>query len=546
MRRALLHAVVASLLLASAAHASPSQESWFQDDNKLEFSESADVARTLDRLRSLGVDRVRVSVFWLVVAPGAGQAEKPRGFDGSDPDAYPQANWERYDTIARLAAERGIGVLWDVTGPSPAWAVKPIRSRPDIADAWYPNAAEFGAFVKALGTRYSGSFIRPADRPKTVTTPASGIEGLPNYKPARTTTTEPGPPLPRVDHWEIWNEPNQGAWLAPQHTVRTVGGRRIWLPTSPRTYRRLADRMYAGLQATGHGNDTILLGATAPKGSTDRGISRPMNPQLFIRELYCVDRNNQAYRGSAAAARGCPTSDPVAKLPQAHPVLFHASGFSHHPYELTFAPGRRSPGAGDYTMANLGRLSRTLRFAFLRYGQPVPRGGVPIYLSEYGYQTNPPDRIGVSLAHQAAYLAQAEYMAWRMPAVRSVTQYLLYDNGEPIDKTFQTGLLFADGREKPSYQGYRLPIWLPQRRVARGGSTLPVWGMARAAPAGSAPAIAVQFRSNRSKAYRTLATRNGSSPRGYLLTRVRIPGAGRVRLSWNDQVSRSVSVFRRR
>ncbi len=112
----------------------------------------------------------------------------------------------------------------------------------------------------------------------------------------------------------------------------------------------------------------------------------------------------------------------------------------------------------------------------------MPRGGVPLYLSEYGYQTNPPDRIGVSLARQAAYLAQAEYMAWRTPAVRAWSQYLLYDNGDPISKTFQTGLLFADGREKPSYQGYKLPIWLPKRRVARHGSALAVWGMARPAP----------------------------------------------------------------
>jgi hypothetical protein len=195
-------------------------------------------------------------------------------------------------------------------------------------------------------------------------------------------------------------------------------------------------------------------------------------------------------------------------------------------------------------MANLGALSHTLRYAWLRYRQPVPSSGVPLYLSEYGYQTNPPDRIGVSLDRQAAYLAQAEYLAWRQPAVRAMSQYLLYDNGDPISKTFQTGLLFADGREKPSYQGYKLPIWLPQRRVRRGGS-IRVWGMARPAPGGSAPDIAIEFRAAHGKRYRTLATRKGSAARGYLYARVRIPGSGRVRLSWSGQVSRSVSVFAR-
>lgn len=534
-------ALLAALALSAApAQASPSQESWFQDDNKLQFSDPSTVAGVLDRLKAAGVDRVRVSVFWLVVAPDASKRTKPQGFDGSDPDAYPQANWERYDTVVRLAQARGIGVMLDVTGPSPLWGVKPIRARPDIADAWYPNAKEFGAFVRAVGTRYSGSFIRPADRPKIVPTPAQGIPGLPGYKPPGTKTTPPGPPLPRVDYWEIWNEPNQGSWLAPQHKRRGRG----WLPVSPRIYRRIADSTYAALQATGHGGDTIMIGATAPKGSDDRGISRPMNPRLFIRELYCVDANNQAYRGTAARIRGCPTRDPITRFPAAHPVLFRATGFSHHPYELTFAPSTR-PDPRFFTIANLGALSHTLRYAWLRYRQPVARRGVPLYLTEYGYQTSPPDRIGVSLSKQASYLNQAEYLVWRNRNVRSLTQYLLYDNGEPISRTFQTGLLFADGRAKPAYQAYKLPIWLPRRHVARGGSTLRVWGLVRAAANGTAPQVRIQFRARGARSYRTLATRRGSAARGYLYERVRVPGPGRVRLEWQGQVSRSVSVFRR-
>jgi hypothetical protein len=545
MRRASLTLAIAALLLAPASGlAAPSQESWFQDDNMLEFSETGEVTKTLDRLKTLGVDRIRVSVFWLAVAPEGNKRDKPQGFDGSDPDAYPQVNWGRYDVLARLAAERGIGILWNVTGPSPAWALKTIKSRPDIADAWYPNAKEFGAFVKAVATRYSGSYIRPEDRPKVVETPAQGIQGLPGYKPPTSTTTEPGPPLPRIDHWEIWNEPNQGAWLAPQHTRHKVGGHSVWLPTSPRLYRRIADRTWNALQASGHGSDTILLGATAPKGSTDVGISRPMNPQLFIRELYCVDRNNQAYRGAAAKVRGCPQSGDVSKLPAQHPVLFRNTGFSHHPYELTFSPSTKPPERSFYTMANLRGLSHTLRFAYLRYRQSVPSTGVPLYLSEYGYQTNPPDRIGVSLRKQAAYLAEAEYLAWRTPAVRAFSQYLLYDNGEPITKTFQTGLLFHDGREKPAYQGYKIPIFLPKRRVHRAAKAA-VWGMVRPAPNGSSPTVEIEWRPLRGKAYRTLATVKASESRGYVYEKVRIPGSGRVRLDWDGQFSRSVTVSAR-
>lgn len=536
IRRALLLA----LLLAAPAHASVTQESWFQDDNQLEFSEPAHVAKILDRLKAMGVDRVRVSVFWIAVAPQPGERRKPDGFDGADPDAYDQTRWERYDTLARLAGERGIGVVWNVTGPSPAWATKPLPSRPDIADAWYPNAREFGKFVRALGTRYSGTFIRPADRPQVVTDPGEPPTLLNPGRPPSQTTTEPGPPLPRVDHWEIWNEPNQGAWLAPQNLERTVNGRKRHLPASPRIYRRIADQTYAALVATGHGADTILVGSTAPKGSDDKGISRPMAPRQFIRELYCVDRNNQVYRGRAARLRKCPTKDQTTVFPRQHPVLFRATGWAHHPYEMTFAPSTLPPTRAYFTTANLGDLSRTLRYAWLRYGQDVPRGGVPLYLTEYGYQTDPPDPVGVSLGKQANFLAQAEYLTFRNRAVRAHSQFLLYDNGAPIEDTFQSGLLFENGRAKPAYQAYRLPLWLPDRR----GRSIKVFGLARGAANGTPPQVEIQFRAPRAKEYRTLRTVTATADRGYVLERVRVPGTGRVRLASGGLLSRSLMVFR--
>ncbi|MDX6665656.1 MAG: hypothetical protein QOG68_1862 [Solirubrobacteraceae bacterium] len=541
MRRAAFTLVLACLLLTPAgALASSTQESMFQDDNLLEFAPAAEVAKTLDRLKGLGVDRVRVSVFWGTVAPASSDSHKPKGFDGADPDAYQQAKWERYDTLVTLAAARGIGVMWDVTGPSPNWATG-TPQRKDLDDAWYPNASEFADFVRALGTRYSGTFIRPGDRPKTTTKPGKGVPGLPGYQPPTTVTTKAGPPLARVDTWEIWNEPNQGAWLAPQSTVHKVNGTRQWIPTSPQTYRKLADAMYGALYVTGHGGDTILLGATAPKGSDSPSVSHAMKPELFIRELFCVDPHNEAYRGNAAKIRGCPTSDPINQVPKQHPVLFKATGFAHHPYELTFAPNHRPPDPAYYTIANLGSLSRTLRLAYLRFKQPVPSSGIPLWLTEFGYQTNPPDRIGVSLTKQAQYLDQAEYMVWRNRAVRALSQFLLVDGGAPVSLTFQTGLMFLDGRAKPSLNAYRLPIWLPKRRF-RAHSLVRVWGLARPAPNGTAPTVTIQFRRPHGSAWKTVATTTGSADRGYVYKLVRLPGTGRVRMVWNAHPSRSVTV----
>ena len=543
MRRLLVIAALA-LAAAPAAQAAPSQESWFQDDNRLEFSPPAEVNKTLDRLDELGVDRLRVSVFWVSVAPDPDSDKRP-DFDARDPDAYPQAKWERFDHLVREAAKRGIGIMWDITGPAPDWATGSPKARTDLDDVWTPDPKEFGDFVAAFGTRYSGSFIRPEDRPKEVFDPGSGGSPLlPGYVPPSTTTTEPGPPLPRVDHWEIWNEPNWGAWLAPQSTVRKVAGKKQWVPNSPRLYRRLADAMYAALVATGHEADTIMLGATAPKGIAARDVSKAIRPADFIRDLYCVNGFNQVFKGSAAKVRGCPSKDQIERFPALHPVLFKATGYSHHPYELTFSPHTPPPDPKYFTIANLDRLSHTLRFAWLRYRQPVPSGGVPLYLTEFGYQTNPPDRAGVSLAKQAAYISEAEYITWKNRSVRSLTQYLLVDGGKPVGKTFQTGLLFVDGRTKPALQAYKLPIFLPRQRIKAGSKVL-VWGLIRPGANDKAHEVKIQWRAASSKTYRTLATRKTSEARGYLYERVRIPGTGRVRLFWNGQVSRSVNVWAR-
>jgi hypothetical protein len=536
MRRALTALAVLALLAPAVAHASATQESYFQDDDHLEFAPADQVAKTLDQLKDLGVDRLRVTVFWAAVAPSPDAKTKPKGFDGSDPDAYEQAKWERYDTLAKLAQARGIGVMWDVAGPAPNWATATPQRR-DLDTVWRPDPAEFAAFVRGIGTRYSGTYLRPGDRPKTTVKPGNcTTPPLPGCKPPKTVTTKAGDPLPRVDTWEIWNEPNQGAWLAPQWTRHGHAE----VASSPRIYRGLADAMYGALGATGHGGDTILVGATAPKGLNVKGVSRAMKPVIFIRNLYCVDRHNQPLRGAAATLEGCPTSDQIHQFPGQHPVLFKATGFSHHPYELTFAPDHRPPDPLYLTIANLRTLSSMLRYAFLRYLQPVGPTGVPLYLTEFGYQTNPPDALGVSTAKQAAYLDEAEYITWRNPRVQALSQFLLVDGGAPVGLTFQTGLEFLNGTPKPAMAAYRMPIWLP-RRSAHRGSWIRIWGLVRPAANGTAPTVAIQFRRKRHHGWRTVANYQTTPDRGYLYHNVRLTRTGSFRLLWNGHVSRSVT-----
>ncbi len=539
---------------APAAHASSTQESLFQDDNQLIYSNPPDVARTLDTLAALGVERLRISVFWRGVAPDATSATRP-SFRADDPNAYPAANWARYDTVVREAAARRIGVDFDVTSPAPSWALGPTRDR-DPDHNWSPSAREYALFLAALGARYNGSFTpastapsAPASPPQPTTSSGGMVSGL--LPPGGGASSAPAAavpgdaaatgtgPLPRVSFWSLWNEPNQPGWLLPQWRRDRRAG---LVERSPQVYRALMDGGYFGLVISGHAHDTITIGETAPKGSEGRGTAAPLPPVHFMRRLYCLDDRRRFLRGAVAAAEGCPTRNQAASFPRLHPALFAASGFADHPYTLLTAPHIVSLDPDFAALGELGRVTSLLDRAFTIYHRRRA-GGMPLYLNEYGYQTNPPDPLGLPQSTQAAYLNEADYIASRNPRVRSLSQFLLRDDkplagaapGTPAYwSTFQSGLELADGSPKPSLAAYRLPIFLAHP-IVRVGHSLVVWGQLRLAPRNTRQVAQLQFSPSGSKGWQPLATRATSNPRGFLSMRVGLPGTGLMRLAWTDQ-----------
>ena len=81
-------------------------------------------------------------------------------------------------------------------------------------------------------------------------------------------------------------------------------------------------------------------------------------------------------------------------------------------------------------------------------------GNKRIWITEYGYQTNPPDRIfGVSFANQARYLTQAYGIAKRNPRIDMFLWFLLRDERRGVDQGWQSGLLTATGREEARLRG---------------------------------------------------------------------------------------------
>jgi hypothetical protein len=491
----------------TAAQAAPTRTKPLETIFEAQPELFANPGPTLDLLKRLGVDRVKVFMSWGAMSPGELSHRRP-AFDAASPAAYQAAYWAGFDTIIRDAKARGLGIDLALEGPAPWWATGPDvppRTAPGYLGAWQPSAKDYGLFVRAVAERYSG-----------------------HYKPPGAASS-----LPKVDFWSIWNEPNYGPNLAPQAVDTSK------IEVSPALYRRLVDAAWSALQATGHKHDAVVIGEIAPRGLTVGDVPgnfSGMVPLRFIRALYCVDGSLRPLTGAAATARSCPsTSAGSAAFPRTHPGLFQASGFAFHPYPQGFAPNVRTQGEPDYAdLPQLSSLERTLDGAMVAYGSHTQ---LPLYDTEFGYQTNPPETIAraVSPARAAAWANLGEYMSWRDPRVMSWDQYLLTD---PMgSSSFDTGLLFSNGKPKATYDAFRMPIYLPVLTGAS-GHALEVWGCVRPARSASKhshkPQVAdIQFQPASGGPFKTIKAVTLTDPYGYFDTLVGFPSSGAVRISWS-------------
>jgi hypothetical protein len=443
--------------LPATAAAKHSQASIIED-----FGVYTDPVGTLTQFRELGANTVRVILDWNLVAPDITATKKPN-FNATDPNAYPASHWTQFDNIVRIAHNLGLNVDLTVSGGSPRWAQAQATPKSKnfnaAAVAWKPNAAAYGQFVQAVGKRYSGRFV-----------------------PAGQTT-----PLPRVNFWAIFNEPNFGEDLGPQASNDST------YFNAPIMYRQLVNAGWNALRASGHGRDTILIGELAAEGFEPGrfpkktgglpGSFGQTRALLFIRDLYCVGTNYRPLRGGAARATGCPTNAAgTRKFRRQNPGLFSASGFADHPYDGGASPVSRAGDKVDYaTFVDFPNLERTLDRVNRAYGSGKH---YPVYNTEYGEITNPPKgRPYPSPATAGYYINWAEYLSWKSGRVASYMQYLLTDPPPNAGaySGFASGLEFYNGKPKADYQAYQVPVYMPHTSFSRNANE-EIWGSARPAP----------------------------------------------------------------
>jgi hypothetical protein len=453
---ALIAALFSLAAFAGQAQASKTQESMVQDDRMLLNYGSGVQTGALNDLDSLGVDTVHVDISWKTLAPSPNSAKPPKGKDLTNPQNYRASRWAALDLLVRGAQLRGMEVLLTPTAPGPLWGTscsKADRRRARIKGICKPKATLFGKFVSALGKRYSGTYKDPRD---------------------------PSPfPLPRLDRWSLYNEPNLNSWLYPA-TVRSRGKH---VPVDAKMYRSIAYSAISALQKSGHKRDQILLGETGPIGG---GVSA-VAPLRFYEALFCINSRGKRLKGRAAKQLGCPKR--IKKLA--------VTGVAHHPYtRATVGSLTAKPKSGNVSTANLSALRRVLKLG-ARAGAIPGSAASRIYITEFGVSSRPPAarRYGVSLSQQSARINLAEYLAYRNGAVRSFTQFPLEDDhhgagSHPAKLVFQSGIrymatrsqLFGGvlGKPKPSFRAYRNPLFVVNR-----GRKVTVWGGMRGAKNGS-------------------------------------------------------------
>jgi hypothetical protein len=481
--RATLSALAAVVLLAAVATPAGAAglPTVFQDDRLLLHQPPEQVREALEGMRALGADRVRLTANWSVLAPSPDADRRPE-FDAADPAAYDQLAWRRLDQAVVLAREVGLDVVVDIGFWAPRWATTGPgpRARENVDPRAYAD------FATAVARRYSGSFALPADAP-----PPSGEQPPPPQSPpppppedeslveeliggdpdvprqgeTPPPSVPPGEPLPAIDQFILWNEPNHPALLMPQWSGTQ--------PASPDVYRAMVHAAYPAAKSV-RPSAAVLIGNTSSTAGARDGDG-PVAPLRFLRELACVDRGLRPRTDGACAD--------FRRVP--------GDGWAHHPYMRNERPDRRSRGRkiDEAGVGDLARMSGLLD-DLVANGRLAP-GNRAIHLTEFGYETAAVGRRrALSQAEQARWINWAEWEVSRVPAVRAFAQFLLRDQppapqrisdstNRPFGE-FSTGLLDVDGRPKLAARAFVAGLFAE----LRGRSTVELWARLRL---GSAP-----------------------------------------------------------
>jgi hypothetical protein len=442
------------------------------EDERLLLSDPSVARDAVQDWARLGVDVVRIHARWGSIAPGRDRRTKPPGFDAADPDD-PGYEWAPLDNAVGLVRGEGMKVMLTITGPGPLWSSRaPARRNP----AYDPNPIEFARFARAVARRYQGT----------------------------------------VERYLLWNEPNQPGWLQPQNAC--VRG--FCTQVAPHLYRglvRVSERAIHDVDPRAE----VVIGELAPIGGPPRSNRTPIAPLPFLRTMGCVDA---AYRPLRVAR--CRGFKPAG-----------GDSFGYHPHPVSLAPDQHNPDRDEAQFADLGRLFKVLdKLTAAKRLRSLRGGHLGVHLTEFGYQTSPPDHaVGIPVALQNRYLQQAAYLAWSSGRIRGLTFYQWDD--EPVHYTgpgnkaysgWQSGLRYFSGRPKPALSTFASPFVVD---VAPGRRRGLLWGQIRP---GGVHGVTLLRRSTGEAEFSPIATMQTNFA-GYFSRSLLVEAGAQYRCSWTEQ-----------
>jgi hypothetical protein len=278
--------------------------------------------------------------------------------------------------------------------------------------------------------------------------------------------------LPRVSTWEVWNEANASFFLYPQEE----NGQ----PFAPAHYRSMVNAVADGVRQV-HPDNRVAAGGLFPFVIARPGV-QAIGPLRFMRELFCLSKRLRPISGCG------------------DPVRFDL--WTHHPY-TSGSPTHKASNPDNVSIRELPSMAKVLRAA-VRFNRVIHSKPVRFWVTEFSWDTNPPDPKGVPLKLHARWVSEALYRMWRS-GVSLVTWFQLRDgvaDGRPHGSVFESGLYsrcndgLACDSPKPSFQAFRFPF------VAfRSGRKVRIWGRM---PAGVGGKVVVEQEAGRS--WRALAT----------------------------------------
>lgn len=255
--------------------------------------------------------------------------------------------------------------------------------------------------------------------------------------------------LPHVRTWLVWNEPNLSSYLAPQVSNKELVG--------ASRYRSMVNAFAAAAHAVDRSN-VVVAGLVAP--FTYRSDPGPLR---FMRAVLCMSAGKNPKPTCSAR------------------VQFDV--WSVHPY-TSGGPRHRAVNPNDISLGDLPKAHRLLSAA-IRAHHIVSSRPVQFWVTEFSWDTKPPDSRGVPLKLESQWISEGLYRMWQA-GISLVTWFLLRDQARP--SAFQSGLYFRSWKPKPALDAFRLPfVALRQQKGTF------VWGRT---PAGKAGSVVVERSAN--------------------------------------------------